>query len=165
MAQYAAKTEVAQEKSRAEIERTLVRYGATEFAYAWREQAAVLGFKCKGRFIRMMLPMPKKEDFARTPTTRVLRSAKAQQEAWDQGCRQRWRAMALYIKATLEAIESGIVTFETAFEPFTLLPNGLTVSEYVGPQIAAAYSTGQMPDLLPGMELLELGGRRGNGRD
>lgn len=36
MSRYAATTEVTSEKSRAEIERTVSRYGATGFMYGWQ---------------------------------------------------------------------------------------------------------------------------------
>ena len=37
---------------------------------------------------------------------------------WEQACRQRWRALALVIKAKLEAIDAEISTFEEEFLPF-----------------------------------------------
>lgn len=153
MTRYASKTEVAPEKSRMEIEQTLRRYGATSFAYATEDNMAMLAFKAKGRFIRFMLPMPdrRSRDFTHTPARGQLRSAKEQETAYDQACRQRWRAMALLIKAKLEAIESGIVSFEDEFLSATVLPSGQTAGQYMIPQLAAAYERNEMPALLPGM--------------
>jgi hypothetical protein len=65
--------------------------------------------------------------------------------------RQRWRALALAIKAKLEAVESGIATFEEEFMAYIVLPDGQTVGEFLSPQIEAAYSSGRMPPLLPGI--------------
>ena len=48
---YASGTDVAPERSRAEIERTLIRYGATAFAYGWQQDRAVLSFEAHGRRI------------------------------------------------------------------------------------------------------------------
>jgi len=151
MPQYAAKTEVSKDRSLAEIESTLTRYGATGFIYGWSGDQAMVGFVVRGRQIRLTVPMPSKQDRAitHTPTTRVLRSPQAQREAYDQAVRQRWRAVALYVKATLEAVEAGIISFEDAFLAYTALPGGGTFGECAQPQIAQAYETGHMPPLLP----------------
>ena len=45
MTRYAEKTSVASDRSRAEIEKTLVRYGADQFMYGWQEDKAVVGFR------------------------------------------------------------------------------------------------------------------------
>jgi len=64
--------------------------------------------------------------------------------------RQRWRAVALYIKATLEAVASGIVSLEQALLAHALLPDGTTVGQWAEPQIAESYRQGRMPPQLPG---------------
>lgn len=153
MARYASGTSVDESKSRAEIERTLKRYGATGFAYAIEDKKAMLAFKANGRFIRFILPLPSIDDrdIKYTPARGQLRSEKERQAAYDQACRQRWRAMTLLIKAKLEAIESGIVTFEEEFLAATLLPDGQTVGQWATPQIAMAYERNVMPALMPGL--------------
>jgi hypothetical protein len=69
--------------------------------------------------------------------------------AWEQACRQRWRALALVVKAKLEAVECGISTFEEEFLAWMMLPDGSTVGDRMLPQLETAYRTGQMPPLLP----------------
>lgn len=146
---YAKDTTVTVDKSQAEIERTLMRYGATGFMRGWDKDKAFLAFQVEGRRVRFIVPMPDKEDYKRTPFKGKLRSEKSQYDAWEQACRQRWRAMALVVKAKLEAIEVGISTFEDEFMAFILLPNGQTVGQWMSPQIENAYQTGDMPPLLP----------------
>lgn len=148
---YAAHTDVSKDRSLAEIERSIVRYGATGFIYGWNGNDAMIGFVVKGRQIKLTVPMPDRNSRAitHTPQTRVLRSQTAQREAYDQAVRQRWRALALYVKATLEAVEAGIIQFEDAFLAYTALPGGATVGQWMQPQIAQAYETGQLPPLLP----------------
>ena len=68
--------------------------------------------------------------------------------AWEQACRQRWRALSLSIKAKLESVESGIEEFESVFMAQVVTPNGKTLEEEVRPVIAQAYETGKMPTLL-----------------
>ena len=150
---YAEKTDVSAEKSRAEIETILRRYGATGFAYGWDETSAVLGFKVHNRQIKFILEMPDPNDqkFWRTPERKFERSREQALAAWEQATRQRWRALVLVIKAKLEAVEAGISVFEQEFMAHIVLPNGQTVGDYVLPQIEQAYQTGVMPKLLPGI--------------
>ena len=150
MGRYAERTQVAPESSRVEIERILVRYGASAFHYGWDNDRAVVGFSLDGRFFKITMSLPPKENFERTPERRTLRAPKAAHAAWEQACRQRWRALALWIKAVLEAAESGIVTIEEALLPFLVLPDRSTVKEWLLPQVAQAYESGAMPTkLLP----------------
>lgn len=149
MAQYAADTNVSVDKSRSEIERILVRYGATSFAYGWQGDRAVIQFTAEDRQIRFELPLPARTErrFTHTPTG-LKRPDAAVAKEWEQGCRQRWRALVLCIKAKLEAIESGISTFEQEWLAWVVLPDGRTVGDHVQPAIAGAYETGAVGPLL-----------------
>lgn len=148
MAHYASDTRVSAEKSRAEIERTLARYSATAFAYMTSGARAVILFEMGDRRIRFLLPLPEEASFRLTPT-RIVRSKAAQRAAWEQAVRQRWRALALIIKAKLEAIEAGVATLESEFLAQTLLPGNVTVGEWLEPQLDEVYHSGAMPPLLP----------------
>jgi hypothetical protein len=149
MPTYAASTDVPSDRSRAEIERTLKRYGATAFAYAWEGEQARIAFKMAGRQVRLDLPLPSPAEYSTTPTGKA-RSAAAIETAYEQAVRQRWRALVLIVKAKLEAIEAGISTVETEFLSSVMLPNGSTVGEWVAPQLVAVYGRGEMPALMPG---------------
>jgi hypothetical protein len=153
MTRYAAQTDVTPEKSRAEVERILVRYGATAFHYGWEGDRVMIGFALQKRYFKIVLPMPAKNDreFHFTRERGIQRHPQAALEAWEQACKQRWRALALWIKAVLEATESGITTLEEALLPFILLPDKSTVREWLLPQVAQAYETGHMPQLLPAL--------------
>lgn len=50
---------------------------------------------------------------------------------------------------TFAPVESGLVTFEDAFLPYTVLPGGMTVADVIRGGVAEAYATGQVPALLP----------------
>lgn len=147
---YAENTSVSTEKSRAEIERTLQRYGADQFMYGWDQEKAVVGFRMAGRQIRFLLPMPDKQDrrFTHSKTGKE-RSPEVAFKEWEQSCRQKWRAMSLVIKAKLEAVEAGIAIFEDEFMANIVLPDGSTVSQFMLPQIERAYEAGEMPKMLP----------------
>src|SRR5258708_30341269 len=117
MARYAADTSVAPEQTRVEIEGTLRRYGADSFLSGWSQDNAFIGFRVHGLSVRFVLPMPKRTEKAFTHYRHnsgqfMARSSEAATKAWDQAIRQRWRALALAVKAKLEAVESGISSIE-----------------------------------------------------
>ena len=151
MGTYAQNTNVSSELSRLEIEKTLIRYGANGFAYATEPGRAMIGFKLQGRQVRFLLPLPDISDdrFRYTPARKNVRSEKAQYDAWEQECRRCWRALLLVVKAKLEAIETGISTFDSEFMANIVLPGGGTVGEFMEPQIEQAYLTGTVPNMLP----------------
>ena len=126
MTRYAVKTSVPVARTRDEIERVLARYGADAFGYARDADRSVVSFKAQGRFIRFAMAVP----------------PEAQEE------RQRWRALLLVIKAKLEAVESGITTFEEEFLAHVVLPDNRTVGDWLLPQVEQAYLDGGMPKQL-----------------
>ena len=149
MSRFAENTVVSAEKSRQEIERILVRYGATSFAYGWEGANAVIMFVLKARHIRFVLPLPSEnqKEFQRDGRG-SLRTSESKKRAVEQASRQRWRALALVVKAKLECVESGITSVEDEFLAHIVLPNGETVGRAMKPQIEHAYATGKMPLLL-----------------
>lgn len=150
MPTYASKTTVTAEKSRMEIERTLVRYGATKFMYGWEGDAAIIGFVIDRLTVKFQLPLPdpQAEEFMYTRDMIRRRSASAQEEAFNQAVRQRWRALALCIKAKLEAVEAGIVTLEDEFLAHIAIPGGKTVGDMMRPQLKMLRDEGKLPNLM-----------------
>lgn len=144
MGEYARDTDVTPERSRAEIERTLTRYGCAAFGYGWQEDKAVVSFKAHGRFVQFVVPMPDTNETSYNRAGARLGGKQAGQ-AHEKAIRQRWRALALCIKAKLEAVDSGIASFEEEFLANILLPNGETVATFLLPQIEETYESGQMP--------------------
>jgi hypothetical protein len=149
---YAQDTVVSVEKSRAEIERILQRYGATKFMYGCDTAKAVICFEAKAKMVKFELPLPDRSDrrFKYTEHRRRVRTDDEAYKAWEQACRTRWRALALCVKAKLEAVSSGITTFESEFLAHFVMPNGKTLGEVAIPQLEAAVLNGQMPQLLIG---------------
>lgn len=141
---YAANTNVDSSSSRAEIERTLVRYGAEAFSYGWDKGQAAIQFVKADRTIRFVLPMPDREakEFTHTPTRGTKRTPSAANDEYEKAVRQRWRALALMVKAKLEGVEAGIVTFEEEFMAHVVLPGGFTVYEATKDAIALSLTSG-----------------------
>ena len=125
---YASRTEVTVDRSRAEIEKTLKRYGADRFAYFTETDRAIIVFEARDRRIRFDLPLGKISE---------------------QLTMTRWRALLLCIKAKLESVDSKIETFEEAFLAHVVLPDGMTVMQHTRDRIESAYKGGEMQALLP----------------
>lgn len=139
---YAEQTEVSVDRSRAEIERILQRYGASAFQYGWTNEPpqSVIQFVANNRIIRFVLPMPREEEFKSTEKGKP-RSKSVATKAWEQACRQRWRALTLAIKAKLEAVEIGISEFEEEFLAFIVDPNtNEIVGDIIRPQLSGEVS-------------------------
>lgn len=154
MSRYAASTEVSSEQSRAEIERTLRRYGSDGFLYGTDGNRALVAFRMEGRQLRFTLQLPERQadEFCiyYRGSVRYAREDHVAEKMWEQACRQRWRALALVIKAKLEAVSAGISVFEDEFLAHIVLPDGQLVGQWLRPQIESSYRAGTMPPLLPG---------------
>jgi hypothetical protein len=119
LASYGAGTRVAVNRSRFELERTLGRYGASDFALVEADAAASIQFAMRGRYVQLALPLPDPTDtrFTLTPTGRP-RTILAQERAYEQALREHWRALLLAVRGKLQSVESGISTFEDEFSAF-----------------------------------------------
>jgi hypothetical protein len=142
---YASKTTVPVDRSKAELEALLGRYGADQFAYMTSAEGAMIAFRMRERHVRFLMPMPDQQEFRFTPGGRRRTSNAEVGRAWQQAIRSRWRALVLIVKAKLEAVEAGVSTFEREFLADIMLPDGTTVHEWLEPQIEEAYSKGSMP--------------------
>jgi hypothetical protein len=149
-ARYAERTEVAPEKSRAELERILARYGASKFMYGWDENQAILSFFAEERYVRFTLSMPDRDEHRFTHHARGRRTQSAAEKEWEQATRQVWRALVLVVKAKLEAVAAGIAEFEQEFLAYIVLPDDRTVGQHVRAAIASAYQSGKAPMLALG---------------
>jgi hypothetical protein len=145
---FAENTSVPVEKSRAEIERLLMKHKCAKFLAGvdHEKHLAAVQFHAHNRIIKFEIALPDPTDQKyRRDRNGWMRSPAGVQKVVEQEERTRWRALLLVIKAKLEAVESHIATFEDEFLAHTLLPNQQTVAEYIGPQVAQMYETGRMP--------------------
>ena len=136
---YAAETEVPIAKSKAAIEALLMTHGATQYASGWDETHDKIQFQLFNQTIRFLLPRPDRNDRRFVRDRRgYTRTMAAQERAYDQANRQRWRALYLVIKAKLEAIQSGISIYEQEFLAYVVDPaTDLTIGDMLVPQLQA----------------------------
>lgn len=154
---YASNTAVSVEKSRAEIEGTLARYGADRFAYATEPGRACIGFELttpdnNTLAVRMTLPLPAKMEKRFTHRKVYQRVVENPPEMvnklWEQACRSSWRSLCLVIKAKLEACAAGISTVEREFMADIVTPSGKTLGEWISPQLPEMSKNGTPPRLM-----------------
>ncbi|MEM6704652.1 MAG: hypothetical protein AAF690_18175 [Acidobacteriota bacterium] len=148
---YAENTTVPAEKSRAEIDALVHKYGATSFSYMTekqegRELAAIM-FSMENRYVRFVMPLPSRDDPQFWRHSRGRRTPEAARKQWDTAVRSSWRALLLAIKAKLESVERDISTFEQEFLAHIVMPDNRTLGEHVIPLVGQAYASGQMPNL------------------
>ncbi|MCP3065762.1 hypothetical protein LXT21_44050 [Myxococcus sp. K38C18041901] len=152
---YASKTSVPVHKSRAQIEELLDQHGADprQTSESRERGEAVVTFRLENRVVRFRMPLPQLELF----TTRKVRgqtvkaTPEQQRTAYEQACRESWRALHAALKAKFISLEGGIETFEQAFLAHVVTADGHTVGEHVLPALEASYRTGKvLPLLMPG---------------
>jgi hypothetical protein len=97
---YAKNTEISVDKSKAELEWLLKRFGATQFGYLTSPTKSQIGFIIEGRRIEFTIKHPDPKEFERTPTGRQ-RCENEIRKSWEQACRASWRELLLLIKAQL----------------------------------------------------------------
>lgn len=131
---FAETTKVPVSQSRGEIEKLLSKHKCQQFGTAvdYLELKARVQFSAHDRTLRFVVGLPDPKKFKRDQDR-------------EQEERRIWRSLLLVIKAKLEAVDTGIATFEQEFLANIVMPNGRTVAEIVLPQIAESYSTGRMP--------------------
>lgn len=151
---YAEGTVVTAEKSRAEIEKVLAKYGAKNRLVFTNDDAGEIqvSFEIAGKRVLMSRNLPSAQDRKMSRDTKgYTRTAKQTEAAVDKETRRRWRAMLLKVKVRLEdAFSEEHVTPEEKARAFydnfgmdVVLPGNRTLAHVVLPQIEEAYGTGR----------------------
>lgn len=141
---FAEKTSVSPEKTRFEIEALLKRHKATGFCSGFNGPALFVQFQVGGLMVQFRATVPKGVPAARRAGTKKP-LAQRQADADAQSDRSTWRRLGLCIKAKLEAVATGIETFEQALLAHVVTASGETVGELVMNQVRA----GNIPLMLP----------------
>jgi len=155
---YAATTNVAISKSRAEITATLRRFGA--FQWQWTDDAT--NFRAMLRFMwehdavaysaRFTLQFPTETELRESPEcidgrTGLPSESKVAKYLERIGMVEH-RALALWLKACFVAVEEGIIEATQVFLPFLEDAQGSTVSEIVIPRLNYMLALGGAKNLL-----------------
>jgi hypothetical protein len=119
--------------SRAEIQEMLSQYGATGFRTGSENGRTIIAFTANRRRFRFLYEppgSPEPADATRSPQKpRSLPPPKSHEEL----SRRYWHKLSMLIRAKLEAVDAGVVTFEEEFLAYMVLPGGETVAQNVRP--------------------------------
>jgi len=133
---YAKNTRVPISRSKAQIEETLLRYGIKEFGMGVSPRGDGIIFKKADKMYKINVPNPNSADYST-------------EQKYEQARRQRWRVLLLSIKAKLEEIEAGLISFDDQFLSYMALPDGSTVGDFMRlPENADRLAKTKMPKLL-----------------
>ena len=144
---FATDTKVPVERSRAELDTLLGKYGATARAFAVDDERhrALMSFRIADLDYRMEVPLPERDQpdvrprgWSGWPDSR--RKEWIDRE-YAQALRTRWRVLLLLVKAKMEAVSLGLSTVEQEFLPHLVLADGRTVYAAVGERIQRALSS------------------------
>lgn len=147
---YAQGTSVSVERSVGELKKIVQKYGGEDFAYIEKSDMAMVAFQINERTLKFEIDLPAKTDrkYTHTESRGNERYADDALKLWEKDCRQKWRVLVLLVKATFEAIENDLMTFDEAFMSSIALKNGQTLAKYVLPQLDKVIATGELPPLL-----------------
>jgi hypothetical protein len=136
MPKYAKNTSVPISRSKTQIEETLLRYGIEEFGMGVSPRGDGIIFKKGERMYKINVPNPNPVDYSTD-------------QKYEQARRQRWRILLLSIKAKLEEIEAGLISFDDQFLAYMALPDGSTVGDFMRlPENIERLAETKMPKLL-----------------
>ena len=127
--------------TRAEIEKTLRRFGCTKFVSGVDGLRGAVSFEHEGRRVKMEIPDPKQAlaPYDKWPITKQIEAEE----------RRLWRSLLMAIKAKLDMVESGITTFDVEFLPYMQLNDGRTFAEAAAaPEFVERLSAIGRPSLL-----------------
>lgn len=137
MRRYAEGTSVPVDRTREEIRKLLVNHGAGGFIFGEANAQALIAFEMKTRRLRFVVPMPSSSSKPRLNERQLAAET-----------RRRWRALLLVLKAKLEAVAGGIVTFDHEFLAHIVVEGSSTVGDRIVPTLGDAVITGRLPPLL-----------------
>lgn len=155
---FAENTKVTPEKSRAEAEGLLTKYGAKEVALMSSESAGktAIVFIANSRRVKLEIVYPTYAEWKKHAEKVKIyqyqdRYTKVSTNWLRSELRRRWRVFVLRLKAKLEVCADDPAAFEREFLPDIMLPNGTTVGENIGPMLAEVYSGNRQLLTLPGL--------------
>ena len=156
---YAAGTSVGEDRSRAELQWLLEKFGADRFGFQVDNAAhlAKITFMYKEAYFLFRLPLARPEDkqvkFTPGGKARCMNQI-SQLLACEN--RRRWRSLCLAIKAMLVGVEDGIFNFGEVFMPYMIWGDGRTTAETLLPVAEDCLKSGGMlPPLSNPARLLE----------
>lgn len=128
---YAQGTSVEASRTQGEISGILARIGCDRIVNAQETGQCVIYFEIEQRGFKFSLPLPRPDETRFTHHGRGARTASSAADHYNKEVNRRWRCFGALIKATLVAVEEGILPLNQALAPYAMLPSRRTVAEEV----------------------------------
>jgi len=138
---YAAGTTVPVNRSKADLEKICIKYGAKNFSVLQNDFLTAIFFKYHDRVYRFDMDMGK----IKIAKTGNQVNDKKKFEAEE---RRRWRVMVITLKAMFESVENEVMDYELLFQPYTVLPDNTIIGHRISKQIDQLYAGDTAHDLL-----------------
>lgn len=136
---YAEGTSVGIDRTISEIQKLVKAHKATSWRYEEVDDVTpayrTISFVLQGRLIRFTVEEAPLSEFKRTPTG-LLRTDASMVKVADEENRRRWRAVLLYVKASIEAMYSGVPQLRHALLPYVVMEDDESVGDKVEAQFA-----------------------------
>ena len=132
---YAQNTGVTVDRSKAELERTLKKYGADRIVYNWDATGGdVVVFRIEERYVRLVIPLPSVQSFTTTDQGRSRKQSVAE-SLRDQEYRRLWRVLIISVKAKFETIAAGLFGFDEEFLGQIMIDKDHTIGDAILPNV------------------------------
>lgn len=153
MPRFAKETSVSRNKTKDEIEKLLMSYGArTIFMNDTNEQNVLfVAWKIEGKSYKFELPLPAPDDkqFTHYESRSGRRSKEKAHALWEGAIRQYWRIGKNYIYMLMEMMEACGMEFHEAFAPLLALHNGSNVWMTAATNAKEISHSGSLMALMP----------------
>jgi len=160
MKHYASGTCVGEDRSRAELQFLLEKFGADQFGYVSDRSTStakiMFRYRCASFVFRLPLARPDDKAVRFTPNGRLRVSGQVDKLIRDEN-RRRWRSLCLAIKAMLVGVQDGIFNFAEIFMPYMVWGDGRTTAETLLPVAESCLKGGAaLPALADSTRLLDI---------
>ena len=143
---YAQGTCVGEDRSRAELQFILERFGADQFGYQNDKttRTAAIAFRFKGVHFVFRLPLSRPDDkrIRFSPSGRLRINSQVELLMREEN-RRRWRSLCLAVKAMLVGVEDGIFEFGQVFMPYMVWGDGRTTWQALLPTVEECLKAGR----------------------
>jgi hypothetical protein len=124
-------TEIAAEKTVAEIQKKLAQAGATQVLHGFDAHGNLneLSFRIRTQFGELSFLLPANIEAVEAILKRQFRSGRSKFTSREHATKVAWRILRSWIEAQLALLQTGQVTIEQLFLPYAQNSNGQTVYE------------------------------------
>jgi hypothetical protein len=126
-------TEIAPEKTVAEIQKKLAQAGASQVLHGYDAHGNLseLSFRIKTQLGELSFRLPANIEAVEAILTRQFKSGRSRFTTREHATKVAWRILKDWVEAQLALLQTGMVTLEQVFLPYVQSANGETLYEAI----------------------------------